>query len=866
MDYTEIPFDFLVKLAELDHSAMDEIVRRMESDVVLGKSKMLKYSEDQERDDHGRFSGGGTNPAMTKNQYDTVHEYTRDGYRNLNETLREGNREEVKDALESEQVKNLDALIATHSLAKDTVVYRGVKLNDDQRWSYGNYTDWNYVNVGDILQDEGYTSTAKSYSEAEKFMSFGGHFGQPIMFKITVPAGSPALDVNAAMKDYESKNGSSLFYPYESEILLPRQTRLEVTDKSTDDNGRLVINAKISPIPSKSLKYSEDQERDDHGRFASNGSSRLNEYDGKFKAAGGTIESKVVKTAQDSRSEQAKVERLRQKVIDAWSVAEQGSEKEKQLHTVMQGYRMMSHALDPQSDYSSNSAVLIAKNDTGKIAGALSYYAPEDYPQLTVQFLGTNHEVAGTGTALMREAMQVALDTNKTFAVLDPLEEARPWYESLGLGPIITKFDSLGGRKELYEVQPDKLKEILGTKTKSLKYSEDQERDDHGRFASGSSSSQFTDDEQGAISTYTDQDGYSLVNRYMRGDLDKEANGNNWIGKTAQDLQSAIDKAPRTDRNLVLYRGVSSHRFGQLRKGDVFTDDGFSSFSKDSGIASEFATGEAISARRSGLMFELELPAGSKALDVSANGGSQNEKEMLLPSGSTFEVMSDPETVDISNEENDFNNAMPLVQIRLVPPTKSFKYSEDQERDDHGRFAAGPGTADARASITHTREEGGATIPVSQGEGGRLSTHLAEQPTKGFAVATGIAGHIVPEKDFFDRTKGVALIDKFLADNASHFANAANHLGLWWNKEDGKVYLDITEVFDESKRAEAISAGQNRNQISIWDIRNKEEIPTGGTGELANAKATGRTEGSRYFKVVSRGAKESRRIAIRRNG
>jgi hypothetical protein len=249
-------------------SSQTQTVTHITAKVVPSSTTKSYKHADHDQSDHGIWAtGSSASPEMTKNQYDTVHEYTRNGYRNLNETLREGDREDVEYELESERVKALDALIAANSLTKDTVVYRGVKLNDDQRWDYGNYTDWKYVNSGDILQDEGYMSTAKSYNEAAKFMSFGGHSGQPIMFEITVPAGSPALDVNAAMKDYESKNGSSLFYPYESEILLPRQTRLEITGKSEDENGRLVISATVSPLPTKSIKHG-DHDQLDHGNWA----------------------------------------------------------------------------------------------------------------------------------------------------------------------------------------------------------------------------------------------------------------------------------------------------------------------------------------------------------------------------------------------------------------------------------------------------------------------------------------------------------------------------------------------------------------------------------------------------------------------
>ena len=52
------------------------------------------------------------------------------------------------------------------------------------------------------------------------------------------------------------------------------------------------------------------------------------------------------------------------------------------------------------------------------------------------------------------------------------------------------------------------------------------------------------------------------------------------------------------------------------------------------------------------------------------------------------------------------------------------------------------------------------------------------------------------------------------------------YLGAWSN--DGYVFLDVSEQFQD--RDEAIQAGTNRNQIAIWDVVNKREIPTGGDG------------------------------------
>ena len=56
-----------------------------------------------------------------------------------------------------------------------------------------------------------------------------------------------------------------------------------------------------------------------------------------------------------------------------------------------------------------------------------------------------------------------------------------------------------------------------------------------------------------------------------------------------------------------------------------------------------------------------------------------------------------------------------------------------------------------------------------------------------------------------------------------------NYLGLWFNKQDGNLYLDVSEVVDDLETAKSL--GADRDQIAIWDIFNKAEVPTGGSGK-----------------------------------
>lgn len=137
------------------------------------------------------------------------------------------------------------------------------------------------------------------------------------------------------------------------------------------------------------------------------------------------------------------------------------------------------------------------------------------------------------------------------------------------------------------------------------------------------------------------------------------------------------------------------------------------------------------------------------------------------------------------------------------------------------------------------------------GSGGRISSKLAQsvlekvkangglsvnmlsgnEPTAGYMVAKGTdLGDIVSADDFYDEAKIQGILNSYFKKHKSELSGSDNYLGIWHNTEDGQVYLDVSQnILD---RTEAIIAGQTRDQISIWDVVNFEEIGTGGTGDI----------------------------------
>ena len=141
--------------------------------------------------------------------------------------------------------------------------------------------------------------------------------------------------------------------------------------------------------------------------------------------------------------------------------------------------------------------------------------------------------------------------------------------------------------------------------------------------------------------------------------------------------------------------------------------------------------------------------------------------------------------------------------------------------DDHGRFSSGSGMGAgvAQSILDRVKENGGLSVNMVDGS----------EPTSGYMVAAGTQyGATVSAADFYDPIKGPKILADYMKKNKSDLGTGKNYLGLWHNTEDGNVYLDVSQNIQD--KGEAISAGQARDQISIWDVANFAEIQTGGTG------------------------------------
>jgi len=155
--------------------------------------------------------------------------------------------------------------------------------------------------------------------------------------------------------------------------------------------------------------------------------------------------------------------------------------------------------------------------------------------------------------------------------------------------------------------------------------------------------------------------------------------------------------------------------------------------------------------------------------------------------------------------------------------------------DELGRFTTGGvSSAVADSIIARVKANGGLSVKILTGE----------EPTDGFMVAQQGQNLEVKEEDFFDAKKGKAALSAYLKAKKLVFGKD-QYLGLWWNKDKKEISLDVVDRI--KTRSKATKAGRERNQQAIWDVKNQEEINTGGTGDRTTEPTLASSKTSKAF-------------------
>jgi len=228
----------------------------IQADVYLKGQKLLKYDEDQPRDENGRFGSTGETDSSrspkemaeyaNSQQKETIAKLSEEQVTALQDYVSVGGYEEFNEELRLGAVLGLDlapdtaakadlmeSAIQGASFKDDVVVYRG--LNDDEGF-------YQTASVGDYITDPAFVSTSMDSVVAEMFAVGEMSNENPVVMKITIPAGTPALSGEALAQrlyggwtgDFDDELDSVV-----NEVILNRGTPLEVT--GTNTSGKITF-------------------------------------------------------------------------------------------------------------------------------------------------------------------------------------------------------------------------------------------------------------------------------------------------------------------------------------------------------------------------------------------------------------------------------------------------------------------------------------------------------------------------------------------------------------------------------------------------------------------------------------------------
>jgi len=173
-----------------------------------------------------------------------------------------------------------------------------------------------------------------------------------------------------------------------------------------------------------------------------------------------------------------------------------------------------------------------------------------------------------------------------------------------------------------------------------------------------------------AIKDYS-TDGYRSTNRVLRGAPPPPPTGTQarMAKERGELVNEAINNAPPLEGGIISYRGVGANALGLQSSmeaesliGSTFTDKGIVSTSLQMRTSSGFA--ENLS--NDGVMLELRVPGGSKALYIEEMSSIKDEYEILLPSGTQFTIV-DVKRPKYANK-NEAGNRIATIVVDVKTP------------------------------------------------------------------------------------------------------------------------------------------------------------------------------------------------------
>lgn len=163
---------------------------------------------------------GSINPSLTEAENSALGTYKGDAFYDVNQELRD-----YGSATDEDLVDNIDSALSKTSLDSDVITYRGAS---EKAFGYDAQDDM----TGSIISDAAFMSTSLDKGTASGF-------ADPVLIEIAVPKGTQALN----MENWKAAGAMQ----GESELLLPRNTKLSIISDVTQPNGKRNIKAVVVP-------------------------------------------------------------------------------------------------------------------------------------------------------------------------------------------------------------------------------------------------------------------------------------------------------------------------------------------------------------------------------------------------------------------------------------------------------------------------------------------------------------------------------------------------------------------------------------------------------------------------------------------
>lgn len=276
------------------------------------------------------------------------------------------------------------------------------------------------------------------------------------------------------------------------------------------------------------------------------------------------------------------------------------------------------HAVDLESPHNSN-----PNDDKFPAAGAVAHYLwginPLD-PQPARDWFDRKSE------AIQNEDDESPADRSVRFSEDQPRDDDGKFGSGDGGG---------SSKDDDSPTDDDELQEMMDNYTGSEEYASEAENimsKDQKEYSEGLSETEFE-----AVKDYTGL-GYQDVNKALRGAPPPPLTGDLLAEnlERANMINKAILSSPAIDEPVTVFRGVNAKgsEFYDLAVGDVYQDSGVVSTSFSKSIATGFG-GSASGEEK--VLLQIDVKKGSQAL-IGSNFSTHNEYELMLPSNTQFKV------------------------------------------------------------------------------------------------------------------------------------------------------------------------------------------------------------------------------------